>query len=176
MESISFRLWIHSYSPNCVSKVPSCSQRIFRVKRGPSSCGDKAGFVLPFGTKKKLCRGRKWYWGRGGGGVILTVHGLTCSTIIPSRNRASRDVRAGRVLPQHLIKAVGVAQRKICESCFSGLFGRGPGVVHHRVGSENVPGKKARGCDTRNEHRQGACTLPKRGRRLAFRSKEGSTS
>lgn len=37
VESISFRLWIHSYSPNCVSNVPSCSQRILRVNRGPSS-------------------------------------------------------------------------------------------------------------------------------------------
>ncbi len=36
--SASFLLHIHSYSPNCVSKAPSCSHFIFNVKRGPSSC------------------------------------------------------------------------------------------------------------------------------------------
>ena len=36
--SISLRLWTHSYSPNCVSKVPSCNQRSLRVNLGPSSC------------------------------------------------------------------------------------------------------------------------------------------
>jgi len=36
--SISFLLWIHSYSPNFVSKAPFWSQRNFNVNLGPSSC------------------------------------------------------------------------------------------------------------------------------------------
>jgi len=75
LESISCRLCTHSYSPNFESNVPFCTERSFRVNRGPSSC--RPTFLAFRNYKEKAISEKQW--------KSLLWDQISCTEIVQAR-------------------------------------------------------------------------------------------